>query len=49
MLKREEIVIRYKSTSLLYYWDGKKNEEFEQKVQNFQPLIHYVVEQEATT
>jgi hypothetical protein len=49
MLKKEEIVIRYKSTSLLYYRDGQKNEEFEQKVQNFQLLIHYVIEQEATT
>jgi hypothetical protein len=43
------MVPKYRSTSPPYYWEGQENEEFEQKVQNFEPLIHYVVEQEVTT
>jgi hypothetical protein len=44
MLEREEVVPRYRSISLPYYWDGQDNEKFEQKVQNVEPLIHYVIE-----
>ncbi len=45
----EKVVLRYRSTSPLYYQEGQENEEFEQRVQNFEPLIHYVVEQKAST
>jgi hypothetical protein len=44
MSKREEVVPKYRSTSPPYYQDGQDNEEFEQRNQNFDPLIHYVVE-----
>jgi len=40
-LKREEVIPRYKSASPPYYQGGQKNEKFE----NFELLIHYVVEQ----
>jgi hypothetical protein len=43
------VLPRYKSTSPPYYWEGQKNEEFEQRAQNFEPWIHYVVEKEAKT
>jgi len=46
--KREEVVPRYKSTSPPYYQEHE-NEELEERAQNFEPRIHYVVEQEATT
>jgi hypothetical protein len=49
MLEREEVIPRYKSISSLYYRKDHENEEFEQRVQNFEPSIHYVVEQEAVT
>ncbi len=48
MSEREEVVPRYKST-LPFILKGQDNEQFEQKAQNFEPLIHYVVEQEAAT
>jgi hypothetical protein len=35
----------YKFVSLPYYREGEENENFEQRAQNFEPLIHYVVEQ----
>jgi len=38
-----------RSISPPYYRKDHENEEFEQKVQNFEPPIHYVVEQKATT
>jgi hypothetical protein len=44
MSEREEVVPRYKSISPPYYWDGQDNEKFEQRTQNFEPLIHYVIE-----
>jgi hypothetical protein len=47
--RREEVVLRYKSVLLPYYWNGQENEEFEQKFQNFEPPIHYIVEQKITT
>jgi hypothetical protein len=47
MSKREEIVPRYISTSPPYYRKDHDNEQFEQRAQNFEPSIHYVVEQEA--
>jgi len=46
MSEKQEVVLRYKSTSTPYYWEGQENEKFEQRVQNFEPSIHYVVEQE---
>ncbi len=49
MSEREEIVPRYRSISPPYYRNGRENEEFEQGAQNFEPFIHYVVKQEATT
>ncbi len=49
MLEREEIVPRYRFASLLYYRDGQDNEEFQQGVQDFEPSIHYVFEQEIAT
>jgi hypothetical protein len=48
-LEKEEVVSRYRSTSPPYYRKDHENEEFAQKAQNFEPLIHYVVEQEAAT
>jgi hypothetical protein len=42
--EREEMVQRYRFASPPYYQEGQENEEFEQKVQNFEPLIYYVVE-----
>ncbi len=49
MSKREEVVPRYRSTSHFYYRDGLENKEFKQRVHNFEPMIHYVIEQEAAT
>jgi hypothetical protein len=46
MSKNEEVVPRYISPSP-HYWED--HVEFEQKVYNFEPLIHHVVEQEVTT
>jgi hypothetical protein len=45
-VKKEELLPRYKFVSLPYYQED--HEEFEQKAPNFEPLIRYVVEQEAT-
>jgi hypothetical protein len=44
MSEREEVVLRYRSTSPPYYQKGQKNEKFEQIAQNFEPPIHYVIE-----
>ncbi len=44
MSKREEVVPKYRSTSPPCYRKEHENEEFEQRAQNFEPLIHYVVE-----
>jgi hypothetical protein len=46
MSKKEEVVPRYRPASPPYYQEGQENEKFEQKTHNFEPLIHYVVEQE---
>jgi hypothetical protein len=43
------VVLKYRSISPFYYWEGQENEEFEQITYNFEPPICYVVEQEATT
>jgi hypothetical protein len=43
------VVLKYKFVSPPYYWEGQKNEKFEQKTQNFELPIHYVVEQEVIT
>jgi hypothetical protein len=45
-LEREEIISRYISISPPYYRKDRENEEFEQRAQNFEPPIRYVVEQE---
>jgi hypothetical protein len=42
--KREEVVPRYRFASLPYYQEDHENVKFEQKAQNFKPLICYVVE-----
>jgi hypothetical protein len=47
-LKREEVVPRYKSISPPYYQEHE-DEELEERAQNFERHIHYVVEQEVTT
>jgi hypothetical protein len=44
MSEREEVVLRYISTSPLYYQKDHENEKCKQKTLNFQPSIHYVVE-----
>jgi hypothetical protein len=44
MSEREEVVPKYRFASLPYYQEGQDNEEFKQRAQNFEPLIHYVVE-----
>jgi hypothetical protein len=49
MLEREEVVPRYKSISLLYYQEEHEDEKLEERAQNFEPHIHYVLEQKATT
>jgi hypothetical protein len=46
--KKEEVIPKYKYVSLLYYREDHENEKFEQRVQKFEPPIHYVVEQEVT-
>ncbi len=48
-LEREEVIPRYRYASPPYYQNGQENEKFEQRAQSFEPLIHYVVEQEAAT
>ncbi len=49
MLEKEEVVLKYRSISPLYYREGQENEEFEQITYNFEPFIHYIVEQETAT
>jgi hypothetical protein len=44
--KKEEIIPRYRFTLRPYHSNGKKNEEFGQRARDFEPLIHYVDEQE---
>jgi len=41
------MVLKYKFAPPHYYRNDQENEKFKQGVQNFEPLIHYVVEQEA--
>ncbi len=48
-MSKKKVVTRYRSISPHYYQEGQENEEFEQKAHNFEPLIHYVVEQEVAT
>jgi len=47
--KREEVVPRYKSVSFPYCRNGQENEELKQRAQNFEPTIHYIIEQEVAT
>jgi hypothetical protein len=47
--KREEVMLRYRSTSPPYYKKERQDEELEERTQNFEPQIHYVVEQETVT
>jgi hypothetical protein len=47
MSEREEVVPMYRFASPPYYQNDQENEEFEQRAHNFEPSIHYVVEQEA--
>jgi hypothetical protein len=48
-LEREEVVLRYKFASPPHYQKEHEDEELEERAQNFEPYIHYVVEQKATT
>jgi hypothetical protein len=43
-MSKREVVPKYIFTSPLYYKKDHENEEFEQRTQNFEPSIHYVVE-----
>jgi hypothetical protein len=43
MSEREEVVLRYKYASPPYYQNNQENEKSEQRAQNFEHLIHYVV------
>jgi hypothetical protein len=43
-LEREEVVPKYRFASPFYYQEDHENVEFEQKTQNFEPPICYVVE-----
>ncbi len=49
MSKMEEVIPRYRSTSLPYYNKEHEDEKLEVRSQNFEPRICYVVEQEAAT
>jgi hypothetical protein len=49
MLEREEVIPRYKYASPLYYREKYEDEKFEERARNFEPQIHYVIEQEAGT
>jgi len=42
--KKEEVVPRYKYVSPPYYQEEHEDEEFEERANNFEPQIHYVVE-----
>jgi hypothetical protein len=48
-LEKEEVVPRYKYVSPFYYREDHENEEFKQRIHNFERTIHYVVEQEVAT
>jgi hypothetical protein len=47
--EKEEVVPKYKFALPPYYREDHENVEFEQITQNFEPPIHYMVEQEAIT
>ncbi len=47
--KKEEVVPWYIFASLPYYWKEHEDEELEERAQNFEPQMHYVVKQEAIT
>jgi hypothetical protein len=47
--KKEEVVLRYRFASPPYYQEGEKNDEFERRAFNFEPPIHYVVEEEVAS
>jgi hypothetical protein len=49
MSEREEVLRRYIFSLPPYYQNDQKNKEFEQRAQNFEPSIHYVIEQNITT
>jgi hypothetical protein len=44
MLEKEEVVPRYKFASPPYYQKKYENENFEERAQNFELQIHYLVE-----
>jgi hypothetical protein len=47
--EREEVIPRYIFASLIYYWEEYEDEKLEERDRNFEPQIHYLVEQKATT
>jgi hypothetical protein len=50
MSKKEEVVPRYKLVLPPYYWKEHEDEDqLEERAQNFELQIHYVVEQKAIT
>ncbi len=48
-LEREEVLPRYKFASPPYYKKEHEDEKLKKIAQNFEPHIHFVVEQEAIT
>jgi hypothetical protein len=44
--EKEEVISRYKFVLPIYYREEHEDEELEERVQKFEPYIHYVVEQE---
>jgi hypothetical protein len=49
MLKKEEIILRCRSTSPPYYQEEHEDEKLEKITQNFELEIHYVLEQKVAT
>jgi hypothetical protein len=49
MSKREEVVLRYIYASPPCSRNGQENEGFKQRAQIFEPMIHYIIEQEVAT
>jgi hypothetical protein len=44
MSEREEVVPRHIYVSPPYYWKDHENAKLEERTQNFEPLIPYMVE-----
>jgi hypothetical protein len=49
MLKWEEVVPRYRFASPPYYEEKYEDKKFEERIKNFEPQIHYLIEQKFVT